>query len=198
MDIPTQEKSRILRRALIAAGYAASLAAGLAGAWAMYAGMPPQVLQQSGGMVAGGQMIVFLAVGGGAALLPTYFLLRELAGRAWLWACGAVCGAAAASVFLLAEAAILAAYAAGGYSYHYPDPAFFNLDWPAWVLYRAPYKALFFLAPPLFAALSCFWLAAPKGWARRVLGWSALAAFSGACFCAFHVLLIFRDKAVHP
>lgn len=200
MEISRSEpgKKRLLRWALIAGGYVFSPAAGMLSAWAMYANMPQQVLQQSGGMVAGGQMMVFLAVGGGCALFPTYFLLRELSGAAWLWTGVAVCGAAASSVFLLAEAAIIAAYAAGGYSYHYPDPAFFNLDFLAWIFYRAPHKSVFFLAPPLFAVQACFWLAAPGGIPRRVLGWSSLAALSGACLCALHILLLFMDKAVHP
>jgi hypothetical protein len=64
------------RLALIAAGYALSVAGGLAAVTVNEALMPPDIAQTSGGMVAFGDMILFVLVAGFLSLAPTWFLLK--------------------------------------------------------------------------------------------------------------------------
>ena len=73
--------------ALIAAGYALSICGGLAAVVVNELRMPDDVMQTSPGMVAFGDMILFLLVSGFLSLAPTWFLLKlfvEKAPRALL------------------------------------------------------------------------------------------------------------------
>jgi hypothetical protein len=62
--------------ALIAAGYGLALAAGVAATVVNELFMPADVAQGSPGMVAFGDMILFVLVAGFVGLLPTWFLLK--------------------------------------------------------------------------------------------------------------------------
>src|ERR1700692_2691169 len=68
--------------ALIAVGYALCVAAGLAAATVNELRMPADVAQGSPGMVAFGDMILFVLVAGFAAVVPTWFLLRLFIAKA--------------------------------------------------------------------------------------------------------------------
>jgi hypothetical protein len=70
------------RLALIAAGYALAVACGFAAAAVNELFMPADVAQGSPGMVAFGDMILFVFVVGFLGLVPTWFLLRLLAAKA--------------------------------------------------------------------------------------------------------------------
>ena len=75
------------RLALIAAGYALCVVAGLAAVTVNELRMPEDVAQGSPGMVAFGDMILFVLVAGFVGLVPTWFLLKlfiEKAPRALL------------------------------------------------------------------------------------------------------------------
>ena len=75
------------RLALIAAGYALCVVAGLAAVTVNELRMPADVAQGSPGMVAFGDMILFVLVAGFVGLAPTWFLLKlfiEKAPRALL------------------------------------------------------------------------------------------------------------------
>jgi hypothetical protein len=64
------------RLALIAAGYALSAGAGLAAVTVNELFMPANIAQTSPGMVAFGDMILFVLVAGVVSLAPTWFLLK--------------------------------------------------------------------------------------------------------------------------
>ena len=64
------------RLALIAAGYPLSIAGGLAAVTANEMLMPDDIAETSGGMVAFGDMILFVLVAGFLSLAPTWFLLK--------------------------------------------------------------------------------------------------------------------------
>src|SRR6202023_3695158 len=70
------------RLALIAAGYLVCLVAGFAAVTVNELRMPEDVAQGSPGMVAFGDMILFLLVAGFAAVVPTWFLLRLFIAKA--------------------------------------------------------------------------------------------------------------------
>jgi hypothetical protein len=75
------------RLALIAAGYALSVAGGLAAVTVNEAFMPANIADTSDGMVAFGDKILFVLVSGFFGLAPTWFLLKlviEKAPRALL------------------------------------------------------------------------------------------------------------------
>lgn len=61
---------------LIAAGYGLAIVAGIAAAAVNEALMPADISQSSGGMVAFGDMILFVLVAGFFGLAPTWFLLK--------------------------------------------------------------------------------------------------------------------------
>jgi hypothetical protein len=95
---------------LIAGAYALALAGG-AGAVALNEMMiPPDVSQASGGMVAFGDMVLFVLVAGLLGLLPTWFLLKLALSAAPRWTL--------AGLLLLAAAGpaswLATAYLAGG------------------------------------------------------------------------------------
>src|SRR5215469_15808819 len=62
--------------ALIAAGYALSIVGGLAAVAVNELRIPEDIQQTSGGMVAFGDMIVFVLAAGVFSLAPTWFLLK--------------------------------------------------------------------------------------------------------------------------
>ena len=64
------------RLALIAAGYPLCIAGGLAAVTANEMLMPADIAETSGGMVAFGDMILFVLVAGFLSLAPTWFLLK--------------------------------------------------------------------------------------------------------------------------
>ena len=68
--------------ALIAAGYALSVGAGLAAVAVNELFMPADVAQTSPGMVAFGDMVLFVLVTGFFSLAPTWFLLKLLVEKA--------------------------------------------------------------------------------------------------------------------
>jgi hypothetical protein len=68
--------SAVKRLALIAVGYALSVAGGMALVAANELSIPTDVAQNSGGMVAFGDMIVFVLGTGFFSLAPTWFLLK--------------------------------------------------------------------------------------------------------------------------
>jgi hypothetical protein len=68
--------------ALIAAGYALSVGGGLAAVAVNELFMPADVAQGSPGMVAFGDMILFVLVTGSLSLAPTWFLLKLLVEKA--------------------------------------------------------------------------------------------------------------------
>jgi hypothetical protein len=68
--------SAVKRLALIAAGYALSIAGGVALVAVNELSIPTDVAQSSGGMVAFGDMIVFVLGAGFFSLAPTWFLLK--------------------------------------------------------------------------------------------------------------------------
>jgi hypothetical protein len=70
------------RLALIAAGYALCVVAGFAAVAVNELRMPADVAQGSPGMVAFGDMILFVLVAGLVGLLPTWFLLRLFIAKA--------------------------------------------------------------------------------------------------------------------
>ena len=70
------------RLALIAAGYALSLAGGVAAVELYELSIPADVSQSSGGMVAFADMVVFVLVAGFLGLAPTWFVLRLCAEQA--------------------------------------------------------------------------------------------------------------------
>jgi len=70
------------RLALIAAGYALSVVAGFAAVAVNELRMPADVAQGSPGMVAFGDMVLFVLVTGFAGVVPTWFLLRLLIAKA--------------------------------------------------------------------------------------------------------------------
>ena len=79
--------STVKKLALIAAGYALCVVAGLAAVTVNELRMPADVAQGSPGMVAFGDMILFVLVAGFVGLVPTWFLLKlfiEKAPRALL------------------------------------------------------------------------------------------------------------------
>lgn len=184
--------------AAVSAGYAAAAAGGLAAAALHYARMPPQVIQQSGGMVAFGQFLAFVGVGGLLAWAPTYFVLKRFRDRALLWTLAAGAGTLWALLSLRALVRVPLAYLLEGRGYVYPDRAFFNLNVLAWLHYKAPWSGSLWFSPAVFAVLACLWLAAPGGRARRWLGALTLVELAACGLLALRLALIFRDKAVHP
>jgi hypothetical protein len=79
--------STVKKLSLIAAGYVLSVGAGLAAVTINEMRMPADVAQGSPGMVAFGDMILFVLVAGFFSLVPTWFLLKlcvEKAPRALL------------------------------------------------------------------------------------------------------------------
>ena len=70
------------RLALIAAGYALCVVAGFAAVTVNELRMPADVAQGSPGMVAFGDMILFVLVTGFVGLVPTWFLLRLFIAKA--------------------------------------------------------------------------------------------------------------------
>jgi hypothetical protein len=68
--------------ALIAAGYVLSVGGGLAAVAVNELFMPADVAQTSPGMVAFGDMILFVLVAGFLSLAPTWFLLKLLVEKA--------------------------------------------------------------------------------------------------------------------
>jgi hypothetical protein len=64
------------RLALIAAGYGLSLAGGIAAVFVNELRMPADIAQTSPGMVAFGDVILFLLITGLLGLVPTWFLLK--------------------------------------------------------------------------------------------------------------------------
>lgn len=68
--------------ALIAAGYALAVAGGLAAVAVNELFMPADAAQDSPGMVAFGDMILFVLVAGFLGLAPTWFLLKLLVAKA--------------------------------------------------------------------------------------------------------------------
>jgi hypothetical protein len=68
--------------ALIAAGYALSVAGGVAAVAVNELRMPADIAQTSPGMVAFGDMILFVLVAGFLSLVPTWFLLKLLVEKA--------------------------------------------------------------------------------------------------------------------
>jgi hypothetical protein len=70
--------SRLKRLALIATGYALSVGGGFAAVAVNELLMPADVAQTSPGMVAFGDMILFVLVAGFLGLAPTWFLLKLL------------------------------------------------------------------------------------------------------------------------
>jgi hypothetical protein len=70
------------RLALIAAGYALCVVAGLAAVAVNELRMPADVAQGSPGMVAFGDMILFVLVAGFFGLAPTWFLLKLFIAKA--------------------------------------------------------------------------------------------------------------------
>jgi hypothetical protein len=70
------------RLALIAAGYALCVVAGLAAVTVNELRMPADAAQGSPGMVAFGDMILFVLVAGFVGLAPTWFLLKLLIAKA--------------------------------------------------------------------------------------------------------------------
>ena len=70
------------RLALIAAGYALSIGVGLVVSTVNELMMPADIAEQSPGMVAFGDMILFLFVTGFFSLVPTWFLLKLLVEKA--------------------------------------------------------------------------------------------------------------------
>jgi len=70
------------RLALIVAGYAVSVAGGLAAVVLNELLMPADIAQASGGMVAFGDMILFVLVTGFLSLAPTWFLLKLAVAKA--------------------------------------------------------------------------------------------------------------------
>ncbi len=101
--------------ALIALGYALSIGGGLAAVAVNELFMPADVAQGSPGMVAFGDMILFMLVAGFLGLVPTWFLLKvlvEQAPRALLAAVLLI--AAIGPVSWLAMIALAATTPAGG------------------------------------------------------------------------------------
>src|SRR6204780_5884608 len=70
------------RLALIAAGYVLCIVAGCAAVTVNDMTMPADVAQGSPGMVAFGDMILFVLVAGFVGLVPTWFLLKLLIEKA--------------------------------------------------------------------------------------------------------------------
>jgi hypothetical protein len=68
--------------ALIAAGYALAVAGGLAAVAVNELRMPADIAETSPGMVAFGDMVLFLLATGVLGLAPTWFVLRLLADKA--------------------------------------------------------------------------------------------------------------------
>jgi hypothetical protein len=190
------EFGRKLRILLIAAGYVTAAAIGSCYTCAVYS--TPAMAQQSSGMAAFGELLCFIGSIGGLALVPTFFLLRELAGFGWLWKLCAACGALAGLVALLAEARLVLLFLLGGYKYKYPDPAFFNLSCLAWLYYKAGVGFAFWLAPAECAVTFCCWLATPKSASKKILGWSLLALLSAAAVDGLWFFLMGREHFFHP
>jgi hypothetical protein len=74
--------SKLKSPALIAAGYVLSVGAGIAAVAVNEMFMPADVAQGSPGMVAFGDMILFVLVAGFFSLVPTWFLLKLLVEKA--------------------------------------------------------------------------------------------------------------------
>lgn len=74
--------SIVKKLALIAAGYVVSVGVGLAAVTINEMRMPADVAQGSPGMVAFGDMILFVLVAGLFSLMPTWFLLKLLIEKA--------------------------------------------------------------------------------------------------------------------
>jgi hypothetical protein len=74
--------SKLKNLALIAGGYALSVGGGLAAVAVNELFMPADVAQTSPGMVAFGDMILFVLVAGFLSLAPTWFLLKLLVEKA--------------------------------------------------------------------------------------------------------------------
>src|SRR5262245_27108546 len=70
------------RLALIAAGYVASVCGGLVAVAVNEWLIPEQIGQASGGMVAFGDMVLFMLTTGFLGLVPTWFLLKLFAEKA--------------------------------------------------------------------------------------------------------------------
>jgi hypothetical protein len=68
--------STMNRLALIAAGYALSVAGGLAAVAVNEWRIPDEIKETSGGMVAFGNMVLFMLAAGFLSLVPTWFLLK--------------------------------------------------------------------------------------------------------------------------
>ena len=68
--------------ALIAAGYAIAVVAGCAAVAVNELLIPADISQTSGGMVAFGDMVLFVLVTGFFGLVPTWFLLKLFAEKA--------------------------------------------------------------------------------------------------------------------
>ncbi len=68
--------STMKRLALIAAGYALSVASGLAAVAVNELRIPDEIKETSGGMVAFGDMVLFMLAAGFLSLVPTWFLLK--------------------------------------------------------------------------------------------------------------------------
>ena len=74
--------STVKRLALIAVGYALCVVAGVAAVTVNELRMPADVAQGSPGMVAFGDMILFVLVAGFVGMVPTWFLLRLFIAKA--------------------------------------------------------------------------------------------------------------------
>ena len=61
---------------MIAAGYALSIAGGLAAVAVNELRIPDEIKETSGGMVAFGDMVLFVLAAGFLSLVPTWFLLK--------------------------------------------------------------------------------------------------------------------------
>jgi hypothetical protein len=70
------DMSTMKRLALIAAGYAISIAGGLAAVAINELRIPDEIKETSGGMVAFGDMVLFMLATGFLSLVPTWFLLK--------------------------------------------------------------------------------------------------------------------------
>ena len=69
--------------ALIGIGYALAVGVGVLAVMLNEMTIPADVSQASGGMVAFGDLLLFIGVAGVVALVPSWFLLRMLLGRTW-------------------------------------------------------------------------------------------------------------------
>jgi hypothetical protein len=148
---------RMKRAWWIVAGYLLAGGIGSAAVMLRYTWADPRDVIASSGMWAFGDALTFLAVAGGLALVPTFFLFRALRGRPGLWT--------VPSWALLLWGVIGVAAAAIRFSPKSPAGALATLD---------VFAVLRFLPAPLFAGLDAMgWLVAPEPRTQRRL---ALAA----------------------